>query len=290
MPLLEELNYVPVEKYAKGPELRKHAESIADAYGIRKRTLFLTEARKMIWNDELGAWKIETNWGDDIEARWVVPAPGPLSTPKFPGVNVEAFHGKQFHSCRWDYSYTGGQPDLPDLTGLKDKRVAIIGTGATAIQIVPRVGLWAEKLLVVQRTPSSVDVRGNRDTDAKWAQALTKGWQKARMENFTSIISGEQVEEDLVADGWTDILRSLPGFFGTGEDGQTDPAAIAARMQLADFKKMESIRRRVESVVKKPEVAQLLKPVSDLRPTPQHPRSDPEKIVVQPVLQEALLS
>lgn len=260
MPMLEELNYIPTEKYARGPELRKHAKAIADLYDIPQKTLFRTQAQKMTWNEESGRWKIETNWNDKITASWVVPAPGPLSTPKFPGVNVEAFKGESFHSCRWNYAYTGGSPDNPDLIGLKDKSVAIIGTGATAIQIVPRVGEWAKKLYVVQRTPSSVDVRNNKVTEDTWAKELSSGWQRARMENFTAIISGEQVEEDLVADGWTDILRSLPGFFGTGADREQDPQAIAARMQLADFKKMESIRRRVDSIVKDPKTANSLKP------------------------------
>lgn len=260
MPLLEELNYVPVEKYAKGPELRKHAHAIAEFYGIGKKTLFHTEAQKLTWDGKESLWRVSTSRNDKITARWVIPAPGPLSTPKFPGVNVETFKGKSFHSCRWDYAYTGGSPAKPELTCLKDKRVAIIGTGATAIQIVPRVGEWAKQLYVVQRTPSSVDFRGNRETDSQWAQSLGKGWQLARMENFTSIISGEQVDEDLVADGWTDILRSLPGFFGNEGDGTVDIHAIAARMQLADFKKMESIRQRVDSIVKDRQTAESLKP------------------------------
>ncbi|OAL44213.1 FAD/NAD(P)-binding domain-containing protein [Pyrenochaeta sp. DS3sAY3a] len=260
MPMLEELKYVPTEKYARGPELRKHAKAIADLYSIPQKTLFQTQAERMTWDEAAGLWKIETNWTDKITARWVVPAPGPLSTPKFPGVNVEAFKGVSFHSCRWDYTYTGGSPEKPDLIGLNNKRVAIIGTGATAVQIVPRVGEWAKELFVVQRTPSSVDVRNNRNTDANWARNLPAGWQRARMENFTAIISGEPVKDDLVADGWTNILRSLPGFFGTGDGQGADPHAIAARMQLTDFKKMESIRRRVDSIVKDPKTANSLKP------------------------------
>ncbi|KAK6385508.1 hypothetical protein LTS17_001076 [Exophiala oligosperma] len=260
MPLCEELKVMPTEKYARGPELQKHARTIADHFGLQEHTLFQTIVKRLAWDDDAAVWIVETNRGDQIQAKWIVQAPGPLHTPKFPGVpGIELFRGKSFHSCRWDYEYSGGTPENPELTKLKDKRVGIIGTGATAIQIVPNIASWVKELYVFQRTPSSVDVRGNRPTDAEWAKTLTKGWQKYRMENFATLVSGGHADEDLVADGWTDILRSLAGFYGTGSDAE-DPAAVAAKMQLADFKKMESIRHRVDSLVKDPKTAEALKP------------------------------
>ncbi|KIW81105.1 hypothetical protein Z517_04128 [Fonsecaea pedrosoi CBS 271.37] len=260
MPLIEEMGVMPTEKYARGPELQRHARAIADRYSLEDHTLFQTIVKRLVWNDTTATWKIETSRDDEIEARWVVQAPGPLHTPKFPGVpGIELFKGKSFHSCRWDYSYSGGTPENPELTKLRDKRVGIVGTGATAIQIVPRVAEWAKDLYVFQRTPSSVDVRGNRPTDPEWAKSLTAGWQKYRMENFATLVCGGHADEDLVADGWTDILRSLAGFYGTGSDAD-DPQALAVKMQLADFKKMESIRHRVDSLVKDPKTAEGLKP------------------------------
>ncbi|KAJ0423118.1 hypothetical protein BJY00DRAFT_310715 [Aspergillus carlsbadensis] len=258
MPLLEELGVMPTEKYARGPELLRHAELIGKRYDLYSRTLFQTQAQRIQWDDETCFWKIHTDRNDDIQARWVVTAPGPLHSPKFPGVpGVQSFQGRFFHSCRWDYSYTGGSDEKPDLTQLAYKRVGIVGTGATAIQIIPSVAKWAKDLYVFQRTPSSVDVRNNRPTEAGWAQSLPAGWQQKRMENFTAIISGEPVEEDMVDDGWTAILSSLPGLWGTSTD---DAEAAAARLQMADFRKMESVRARVDRVVQDPETAEQLKP------------------------------
>jgi len=260
MPLIEEMGVMPTEKYARGPELQRHARAIADRYNLEAHTLFQTILHKLTWDDHAAVWNAETDRKDEIQARWVVQAPGPLHTPKFPGVpGIELFTGKSFHSCRWDYTYSGGSPEKPELTKLADKRIGVIGTGATAVQIVPNIADWVKELYVFQRTPSSIDVRGNRPTDPEWAKSLASGWQKLRMENFATIVCGGVAEEDLVADGWTDILRSLAGFFGTGSDAD-DPEALAAKMQLADYKKMDSIRKRVDSIVKDPQTAQGLKP------------------------------
>nr|BCT03374.1 Baeyer-Villiger monooxygenase [Exophiala jeanselmei] len=260
MPLLEETDHIPSQKYVYGPELRHHAEQLADKFGLRPKTLFQTEVLKMTWSEEDLHWKVDTSRNDDIRAQWLLPAPGPLHLPKFPGLEgIDSFKGRHFHSCRWDYNYTGGSPEKAELTGLADKRVGIIGTGATGVQLVPRLGEWAKELYVFQRTPSSIDVRGNKPTDMEWAKTLPKGWQRARQDNFSTLVNGGAVEHDDVEDGWTDIFRSLPGFLGGGEtDG--DQEALLARIQIADFKKMESIRKRVDDIVKDPKTAASLKP------------------------------
>jgi hypothetical protein len=156
---------------------------------------------------------------------------------------------------RWDFGYTGGDPS-GGLEKLKYKRVGIIGTGATAVQIVPHLGEWAKQLYVFQRTPSSIDVRGNQPTDIEWAKSLKKGWQQERMNNFDSIVNGGFEKEDMVADRWTDIIRELM----TAKVDPNNPAEAAAKRQLADFKKMESIRARTDEVVKDKETADALKP------------------------------
>lgn len=258
MPLLEETGTIPTRKYVSGIELYEHAKNISKEYGIAERSLFQTEMTKLTWLDGEAVWKADTDRNDEIRARWVLPAHGPLHTPKFPGVpGIGTFKGKSFHSCRWDYLYTGGSPDDPQLVGLKDKRVGVIGTGATGIQIVASVAEWAKHLYVFQRTPSSVDARNNKITDHTWAKSLQPGWQRERMENFTTIINGRAAEVDLVDDGWTEAVRSTPGFFGTGSD---DTAAAAEKMKLADFKKMEYIRHRVDKIVKDKQTAEKLKP------------------------------
>ncbi|OAL33545.1 hypothetical protein AYO20_07231 [Fonsecaea nubica] len=259
LPLLEDLDYVPTQKYVYGPEIRKYAEALAKKYDMDSKTLFQTEALGFFYDEERKLWKVKTSRNDEIEAHWIVPAPGPLHVPKFPGFGgIESFKGKHFHSCRWDYNYSGGDPENPQLTGLTDKRVGIIGTGATGVQLVPRIGEWAKELYVFQRTPSSIDIRGNKPTDPEWAKTLRKGWQRHRQDNFSTLTVGGYVEEDEVNDGWTDVLRNLPGFMAGDQSG--DPELRKARMQIADFKKMESIRKRVDSLVKDPETAAKLKP------------------------------
>ncbi|EXJ71854.1 cyclohexanone monooxygenase [Cladophialophora psammophila CBS 110553] len=266
MPLLDETGYVPTEKYARGPELYEHSRRIAQIYGLYNKALLQTEVETLIWNEVMKCWEVSTNRGDKIHARFVTTAGGLLHKMKFPGVSgIDSFKGHSFHTSRWDYSYTGGNQQ-GNLTGLSDKRVAIIGTGATALQAVPQLGRWAKHLYVFQRTPSSVDVRLDQPTDPEWAKTLTKGWQQRRMNNFNILVSGGHQDEDLVSDGWTDILTniSISGKMVEENRKAANPVKAAEelqkRMQLADFKKMEQVRQRVDSIVEDPETANSLKP------------------------------
>ena len=260
LPLLEEVGYVPKEKYARAPEILEHSRNIGRKYGLYEKALFQTKVSSMHWDEASLRWVVETSRGDAIRARFVAMSNGPLNRPKLPGIpGIESYRGHTFHTSRWDYDYTGG-----DCTGglnrLADKRVAIIGTGATAVQCVPHLGAGAKQLFVFQRTPSSVDVRNDRPTDPAWAASLQPGWQQKRMDNFNILLSGGMAEEDLVNDGWTDIIRNL-GLVArqraAEHGGPVDPAEL---MQLSDFKKMEQIRARVDSVVKDPATAEALKP------------------------------
>jgi cyclohexanone monooxygenase len=262
LPLLEELGYVPVEKYTRAPEILKHSRAIGEHFHLYDDVLFQTEVTEVRWDEALLRWIIHTNRGDAIKARYMVMANGPLHRPKLPGIpGVETFKRHSFHTSRWDYGYTGGDPN-GNLTGLKGKRVGIIGTGATAVQCVPHVGAAAEKLYVFQRTPSSIDVRNNRPTDPEWASSLEPGWQQKRMDNFNVLVSGGWQDEDLVNDGWTDIIRNL-GMIAAARKGTSADAAPQdplALLELADFNKMEQIRARVDSVVQDAETAEALKP------------------------------
>jgi cyclohexanone monooxygenase len=260
LPLLEEVGYLPVEKYSRAPEILRHSRAIGEKFDLYKGALFQTEVTAMRWNEDNSRWTVETNRGDALKARFVVTANGPLHRPKLPGIpGVESFKGHSFHTSRWDYDYTGGDSN-GGLTKLKDKRVAIIGTGATAVQCVPHLGEWAKELFVFQRTPSSIDVRANRPTDPQWADSLQPGWQQERMDNFNVLVSGGFADKDLVNDGWTDIIGNILLLARKKMEAGEAVENPAALMQLADFKKMEQVRARVDSVVKDPSKAEALKP------------------------------
>jgi len=255
MPLLEELGYIPTEKYAKGDEIFAHCRRIAEHYDLYRAACLQTEVSEVRWDSALSRWIISTNHGDSMRARFVAMANGYLQKPKLPGIEgITAFQGHAFHTSRWDYDYTG-----PDLAKLSDKRVGIIGTGATAIQCVPHLARSAEHLLVFQRTPSTVDVRGNRPTDPGWSADLEDGWQHRRIENFQLLTAGGEAEEDLVNDAWTSIVEKLFMMRQTKVAGMSDEERLRTA-DMADFAKMEEIRARVDSIVTDRGTAKALKP------------------------------
>ena len=261
LPLLEEVGYIPKEKYTHAPEILEHSKNIGEHYDLYRGALFQTEITELRWDEDDDRWIVSTNRGDAIRARFVSMASGPLHRPKLPGIpGIKTFKGHTFHTSRWDYGYTGGDSD-GNLTGLHGKRVAIIGTGATAVQCIPHLGEAAEHLYVFQRTPSSIDVRNNRPTDPEWAASLEPGWQKRRMENFNNLVSGAFEEEDLVNDGWTDIIGKLLVMVRqASENADLSPGGLGRTMELADFEKMEQIRARVDAIVEDPKTADALKP------------------------------
>ena len=260
MPLLELVGYVPKWKYAPGEEIRQHARAIGEHFALYRDACFQTRATELRWDEAAAEWTVMTDRGDRMRATYVFAVTGTLSRPKLPGIpGIETFTGHTFHTSRWDYAYTGGGPD-GGLVGLADKRVAVIGTGATAIQVVPHIARDAERLYVFQRTPSSVDARDQRPTDPAWAERLTPGWQRTRMNNFLALVTGGRQDEDLVADGWTSTARLHQKLLPTNAYGDLDPEESERHYELADFQKMNELRARVESVVKDPATAEALKP------------------------------
>ncbi len=261
MPLLEETGHMPTEKYAHAPEILAHCQRIGKQFKLYEHALFHTQVRSITWDEKNSRWQIKTDRGDNFTAQYIGLGTGPLHVPKLPGIpGIESFKGHSFHTSRWDYEYTGGNTTGAPLNKLADKRVAIIGTGATSVQCVPHLARACKTLYVFQRTPSSVDVRANAPIDPDWfASIATPGWQLRWLENFTANQAGGNAEVDLVQDGWTDLarrireqIRKLP------PQERTVPKMLAA-YEDADFEKMEEIRARADAIVQERETAAKLK-------------------------------
>jgi cyclohexanone monooxygenase len=264
IPMLEELGVVPSKKFADGAEIYEHCRRIAKNFGLYDGAMFSTQVRTVRWDASIDRWQLTTNRGDDIRARFVVMAQGSYNRPKLPGIpGIKDFKGHTFHSARWDYEYTGGDAN-GGLDKLRDKRVALVGTGATGVQLVPHLGRDAEHVYVFQRTPSSVDDRHNTPTDPEWVKSLQPGWQEERKRNFhnwspfVGVVFGAP---DLVCDFWTELGRNMTARIAASEN----PAALGIEQIMAireeeDYKIMERLRRRISCVVADPDTAEALKP------------------------------
>jgi cation diffusion facilitator CzcD-associated flavoprotein CzcO len=263
LPLLEETGFMPSKKFADGWEIHSYCKTIAENYGFADKALFHTLINTLRWDEELKRWRVGTNRGDDIRARFVILACGVLNMPKLPGVpGIDKFKGKIFHTARWDYGYTGGSYRDPVLSKLADKRVGILGTGATAIQAVPHLSKYAKHLYVIQRTPSSVDERPNPPTDPEWVQSLKRGWQKERQANFQRAAMEflQPGEPDLICDIWTEINRNLAAELAAEGWPQLTAQQFMARRERVDYRVMERLRGRVGQLVEDEETAEALKP------------------------------
>ncbi|MFZ2239436.1 MAG: NAD(P)/FAD-dependent oxidoreductase [Gordonia amarae] len=257
LPLLEELDYIPSRRYAYGEEIRLHLQAVAERFDLERDALFHTRVTRTVWDEDAGRWTVHTDRGDEISCRYYVLAVGILNLVKLPDIpGMDDFDGWAFHTARWDYSKTGGAPGQP-LTGLADQSVALVGTGASGLQCLPGLAEAAKHVYVFQRTPSAIGVRGNRPTDPSFAENLAPGWQKARMDNFQSIMLGRPVEVDLTDDGWTHHYALIQN--PQRREGMTIDEFIRNAEEV-DFAIMEEHRRRIDELVHKPDVAAMLKP------------------------------
>lgn len=263
IPLLEELDFIPSKKFADGPEIYEHCRRIGKHFGLYDSAIFSTQVRELRWQEQTCRWQITTNRGDDIRARFVVMASGPFHRPKLPGIpGIKEFTGHSFHTARWDYAYTGGD-STGGLHKLADKRVALVGTGATGVQVVPFLGEYAKHLYVFQRTPSTVDFRGNKPTDPEWVKTLKPGWQRERQRNFHAwTFEGMALgQPDLVCDFWTELGRNTAEQVLALEDpAAMTPEQFMAIREVEDYKIMERLRRRIDDIVADRATAEALKP------------------------------
>jgi cation diffusion facilitator CzcD-associated flavoprotein CzcO len=261
LPLLEETGHMPSEKYTHGPEILEHSRRIARTFGLYDDACLGTEVTALDWDDGAKRWIIRTNRGDEMRARFVAMGTGPLHRPKLPGIpGIESFEGHAFHTSRWDYAYTGGDPDGGVMTGLADKRVGIIGTGATAVQCVPHLAQACGQLYVFQRTPSSIDIRNNQPIDPAWFETLQPGWQREWLENFMILQTGGFADDDLVKDGWTDISQRIRDRLFADPDATLTPESWLRAYEDSDDEKMAEIRARVDELIADPVTAAALKP------------------------------
>ncbi|MFF1468490.1 NAD(P)/FAD-dependent oxidoreductase [Streptomyces mirabilis] len=264
LPMLEEVGYIPKQKYSFGDEVFEHCQRIGKHFGLYEHAIFSTLIRSMEWDESIRRWRIGTNRGDDIRARFVVMCQGPFNRPKLPGIpGIRDFRGHTFHTARWDYAYTGG-----DMSGgldkLADKRVAVIGTGASGIQVVPHLARSARHLYVFQRTPSYIDERGDVPTDPEWVKTLEPGWQKERQRNFhtAAFEAFAPGQPDLVCDGWTEVSRNLAAHLDAtdGWAALADPEKFMELREIQDYRAMQRLRDRVDTVVEDERTARALKP------------------------------
>lgn len=260
MPLLEEVGTMPTERYARGDEIFEHCRAIGRHFNLYERALFQTKVLKIEWDDTVSRWLISTNRGDVIKAKFVTVSQGPLAKVKLPRLpGLKSFKGKMFHSARWDFDYTGGDVH-GGMDKLSDKRVAVIGTGATAVQIVPKLAESAKELLLFQRTPSTIGPRHNIPTDPDWYRNQPPGWQAKRRANFlANITPGAHPDGDMVNDGWTDFFKRVGSRMKAAH--QTGkPFNPGTVFQEVDFEKMEELRQRTCEIIKDQDVAERCMP------------------------------
>ena len=258
LPYLEETAYVPTERYVRGSEIFAYCQQLGRHFKLYDRALFQTKITGLRWIEEESRWLVATSRGDAFKTRFVTTQSGIFSRPQLPGIpGIEDYKGRAFHSARWDYEYTGGNSD-GGLCRLFDKKVGVIGTGTTALQIVPELARAAKSLTVFQRTPTAVGVRDNGPTDLQWFKSLPRGWQKARERSFNQIANGENVECP-IDDGWARFFRRLIDAAESIPAQLRTPEAIAAAQERADFQYNEIVRARVEEIVRDPQKAAQLK-------------------------------
>ena len=249
LPLLEEMGYVPSMKFASGFEILEYCQAMAEKFGFYERCLFHTTVEETVWEEASGRWIVKTHRGDRMRARYVILANGILTTPKLARIEgMQDFAGESFHTSRWNYDV--------DLAG---KRVGIIGTGATAVQVIPEIAKVVGELYVFQRTPSSVDIRDQRATTdeerATWANE--PGWARARRARFAKIAAGRtamQANDDYLAGKVTDYKPRKQ------HERKLSPEEMLAKTLDTNFRIMEQIRARVDVIVEDPKTAAALKP------------------------------
>ncbi|MFE4758872.1 flavin-containing monooxygenase [Streptomyces mirabilis] len=266
LPMLEDVGTMPSEKYAHGEEIRQHCQELAKAFGLDEAALLQTQVTGLCWDEDTDRWTVTTDRGDEIRARFVCLGSGSLDLPTIPDVpGLESFQGGVFHSSRWDYDFTGGD-SYGGLDRLRDKRVAVVGNAASAIQFIPHLAEYAGHVTVFQRTPVVVFPRDNKPTDLEWFHGQAPGWQRERTHNMTAVVQGgpgQAPSTDLVDDALTHLFkwtRELPPEL----DARYKDADPATRVLYANYAAMEKVRADMGALIGDPATAEVAKPYYNL--------------------------
>ncbi len=269
LPLLEETGHVPTEKYVHQPEILAHCQRIGRHFHLYDKALFHTGITQAHWDEAARHWVITTDRGDRFTSDFLGLGLGFLSTPKLPGIpGIKRFLGHSFHASRWDYGYTGGAPGDEVLTGLANKRVAVIGTGATAIQCVGPVAASAKETFVFQRTPSAVFPRRNEPMDPAWFKTIaTPGWQKRYAENYVLNWSGLWGQPytmapvpNLLQDGFTEFSSAIRAAILSVPPAELNPQTAMAAVEKTDLMGLAMAHANIEAQVRDKTTAEKLKP------------------------------
>jgi cation diffusion facilitator CzcD-associated flavoprotein CzcO len=250
-PLLEEMEYFPTMKFASGFEIFEYCQKMAEKFNFYDRCLFHTAVTRTVWDEDTQRWTVSTDRGDAMKARFIILANGILTSPKLARINgMEGFQGESFHTSRWNYDV--------DLQG---KRIGIIGTGATAVQAIPELAKVAGELYVFQRTPSTIDVRDQRETTDEEIESWRHepGWARARRARFAKLVGRRaiQANDDFLSGKMEAPVRTRK------PDSEQKPLSQSEQVQRelqANFRIMEQIRERVDTIVNDPKTAAPLKP------------------------------
>lgn len=250
--LLDEWNWT--EHFSAQPENEKYLNFVVDKFDLRSRITFNARIKSATYNDDQNRWYVETEDGQKIRCQFLITAVGILSATHLPDIpGIADFKGESFHTSRW--------PREPvDFSG---KRVGIIGTGATAVQLIPRIAQQVGHLTVFQRSPNyCCPLRNAEITDDEQAQIKAKYpevFQRCRetfagfMQDFDPRKTFDVPEEERLA--FYEEIWSQPGFtkwFGCFHDMMTDEAA---NEDYAEF-----VRNKIRARVNDPVVAEKLCP------------------------------
>lgn len=241
------------ERYPSQPEILRYAEHVAGRFGLLRDIRFRTRVTRAVYDEAAARWQVETDRGDRVSARFLITAVGCLSAARVPGFpGVETFAGESYHTGRWPHEEV-------DFAG---KRVAVIGTGSSGIQIIPVIAERAARVTVFQRTPNFTIPAWNRPLPPEEAQRVKDDYDEIRRSMRASLFgiaaafnpdsaleASERERREELEKRWA---YGGPAFLGVFGDVAVDARANEI---VAEF-----VREKIRETVDDPRVAETLSP------------------------------